>query len=149
MSRSQGSPATPPYTRYDDTPSPTRSNSTAGISPDTLQALFHVREPQRRCTTITLREIRYPYGCPCHPEPPSDDKRRKSSLPHVQSANELYRVSSWDRDMNRWRPHARPELTRRADSESSTASDGSNDSSTRSKPRILRPFSRLLNRLGN
>lgn len=151
-----GTPATPPYTSYDNSPTSTRNNSTIGTTPDVVQELFHIREPQRRCTTITLREIKYPYGCPCHPEPTSDNPRRKSSLPHFQSANELYRVSSWDRDSNRWRPHARPELTRRADSETSTGSQNSdtgsansNTSSTPSRPRALRSLSRLWNRIGN
>lgn len=86
-----------------------------GYSEEDPDMPLHMRERQRRFTTITLREITYPLGCPCHPKDAEDAKRfRRSYSPDSRPI--LYV------------PHSRPEVVQRTNSQDSTASNNSNSS---------------------
>ena len=78
---------------------------------------FLVTERARRFTTITLKEVRYPSGCPCHPK---DEET-------VKLYERLGRAASPDGRPALYVRHSRPELTERSNSSDST---NTNESST-------------------
>lgn len=80
------------------------------------EVALYLPEQPRRCTTITLREIRYPEGCPCHPK---DSEKAK------KQAEKLKRLEFLDNATPAYVPHARPEMTIRSDSLNSTSSSSS------------------------
>ncbi|ETN47024.1 uncharacterized protein HMPREF1541_01214 [Cyphellophora europaea CBS 101466] len=73
-------------------------NQTTTTIPDPTNMMRDRRE-QPRYTTITLREIRFPNGCPCHPATPQAG-REAAILEHVSGLR-----AACD-----WIPHARPRL---------------------------------------
>lgn len=87
-----------------------------------------MREQERRFTTITLKEIRYPLGCPCHPRDAEQTKKAPLRSLSPDSRPPLY-VG-----------HSRPEFVERTNSTDSTASSSSRE--TRSARRGLTSFFR-------
>lgn len=116
MSTPSGQPSSPAQTT--GTPLPEYSFDDPEMS-------FPVRDQQRRFTTITLREIRYPLGCPCHPKDPEAAKRHTS---HIRS-------TSPDSRPPLWTAHSRPEIVQRSNSSDSTTSTNSNESMRSRGPR--------------
>ncbi|KAJ9499697.1 hypothetical protein H2202_004687 [Exophiala xenobiotica] len=47
------------------------------LFPEDEPVANNINERRRRFTTITLREIYYPSGCPCHPKEKKSDKKGK------------------------------------------------------------------------
>ena len=92
---------------------------------------FLVTERARRFTTITLKEVRYPSGCPCHPK---DEET-------VKLYERLGRAASPDGRPALYVRHSRPELTERSNSSDST---NTNESSRRSTRQALGSFFRRL-----
>jgi len=79
---------------------------------------------RRRYTTITLREINYPGGCPCHPKEVKGKKKAKKATQqppplHFSDVNESL-----------WLGHARPMVTERSQSRSTEISNSSSASTT-------------------
>ncbi|KAK4937640.1 hypothetical protein LTR10_021786 [Elasticomyces elasticus] len=114
----------PPYNtlfREEEPPAPTETNTNI----------------RRRYTTITLREIYYPSGCPCHP-PEQPDKKGKRKQ-HDHPPNHFRIDDALDGPM--WLGHARPTLAERTPSQSSAVSS-SNSSTTSSKTRPWNWFHR-------
>src|SRR4051812_6721267 len=90
----------------------------------TYNALFPAEEeanrtPRRRYTTITLREIYYPGGCPCHPIEKPSRKGKKKKCEHQPPT---LRPDSFEINENLWLGHARPVMTDRSQSQSSESS---------------------------
>lgn len=56
-----------------------------------------------RCVTITLQEIRFPVGCPCHPVDPEGLKKADKKKQKQPLTFEPMFASSWV-------PHSRPAL---------------------------------------
>lgn len=84
-------------------------------------------EARRRYTTITLREIYYPGGCPCHPVPPplsKKNKKDKKNKPNQPPPPDLFDINE-----SLWLGHARPVFTERSASQSSGSSSSSTNSS--------------------
>lgn len=110
MSSSSSSSSGSPYWHH-GTASQTSQEE---FDPENIDMTFS-RQRERRYTTITLREIRYPLGCPCHPADPEAAKKQRYRAPSPDSRpSYIY--------------HSRPELTPRTESQDSTASDTSQTS---------------------
>lgn len=120
MSTSSGQPSSP--AQVIGTPLP-------DYSFDDPEMSFPVREQQRRFTTITLREIRYPLGCPCHPK---GSEAANTQSNQYRSGTSHYRSQSPDSRPAIYTHHSRPEIVQRSNSSDSTTSTNSNDS-TRSR----------------
>jgi len=89
---------------------------------------------RRRYTTITLREIYYPGGCPCHP------KERKSAKKSGKSKQEPTKTQTPQFEPDplhdcMWMGHARPTINERTASHSSESSSRSSSSSSSTNSR--------------
>ena len=96
---------------------------------DDPEMSFLVRDQPRRYTTITLKEIKYSYGCDCHPAQPTKKQPERTRALSPDSRPALYT------------PHSRPEVIQRNNSTDSTDSNASTQSNT---GRRLRSFFRQL-----
>jgi hypothetical protein len=119
---------------FPDFPRFSQHNMSAHIPPtyeqlfpesDTAMSNFIRGRRETRYTTITLREIHFPAGCPCHPKYP-----QKHSRPPTPPSREP------------WLPRGRPTLVERtgSTSSSSSASTTSQSSGESSRSRNQRPW---------
>ncbi|KAK5237705.1 hypothetical protein LTR47_000797, partial [Exophiala xenobiotica] len=82
------------------------------LFPEDEPVANNTNERRRRFTTITLREIYYPSGCPCHPKEKKPDKKGKRKQQEQTHPNQ-FRIED-ALDMPLWLGHARPTMTERS-----------------------------------
>ncbi|KIW20279.1 hypothetical protein PV08_00854 [Exophiala spinifera] len=91
--------------------------STDGDILPSYNTLFPEDEPaanqtnggRRRCTTITLREIYYPSGCPCHPGEKKADKKGKRKQQDTAAPTNQFRIED-SLDLPQWLEQRQLEL---------------------------------------
>ncbi len=97
------------------------------LFPEIYQAMGSLSRARRetRRTTITLQEILFPSGCPCHPGRPDQHRRATSPSPRTT-----------------WVPRGCPEVIERPTSERTSSSNSNSSSASQSSGETSRPRNR-------